>query len=434
MESKDFYYSAVNLMEEIKQLNPQLVSGSDSELCVLTTVDKQTVYAGVTSVKVNAGQIMRSCPEFNAIMTMIDAGESQVEKLITISFSTKEVIQPCEECLKLLYRTNPENKDTEIYVSPNQTEKASEQLAPPPAEETSQPENAGNGFAEAAAAPPPAAAMNKAPKNPLPSAMDFNGFSDGGVGDFGFEAAEPQEEEENQEQFEEKAAANQDNPFYEPPAMQNAAPQTMAPNGQPGYPQPGVPQQPYGQPGYPQPGVPQQPYGQPGYPQQYAYGQPQQQYAYGQPQQQSYYYGQQFQQQQPAYGQPGYPQQQPYGGQQSIYLRQQSVYVQPGQQGGQQSVYIQPGQQGGQQSVYISQPAAHSQPVSSYYSQGVSPAKSDGSTFKNRLANFMDDEDTANGSDANVSKEEMLKQAKEKKKMARLDAEFNKKQAKKKGN
>ena len=80
--------------------------------------------------------------------------------------------------------------------------------------------------------------------------------------------------------------------------------------------------------------------------------------------------------------------------------------------------------------MYISQPAAHSQPVSSYYSQGVSPAKSDGSTYKNRLANFMD-EDSSNGEDSTVSKEEMLRQAREKKKAAKADADFNRRMKKK---
>ncbi|MBR0483954.1 MAG: hypothetical protein IJJ69_04140, partial [Oscillospiraceae bacterium] len=102
MESKEFYNLAVKLMEDMKTKEPQLVSSSDSELCVLVTAEKQAVYAGVTSVKVNAGQIMRSCPEYNAIMAMIPDGETLVEKLVTVSFSSLEVSQPCAECLKLL--------------------------------------------------------------------------------------------------------------------------------------------------------------------------------------------------------------------------------------------------------------------------------------------------------------------------------------------
>ena len=45
METKEFYDLAVKLMEDIKITEPQLVSGSDSELCVLVTEKSQAVYA-----------------------------------------------------------------------------------------------------------------------------------------------------------------------------------------------------------------------------------------------------------------------------------------------------------------------------------------------------------------------------------------------------
>ena len=134
-----------------------------------------------------------------------------------ISFSSKEVSQPCPECLKLLCDTDPENKDTEIYVASNQHVKASELLTPGAANfqknhpEDSQKseisEKSGNpaqqslatGFAAVSENVPPPAAMSQAPKNPLPSANDFAGFAtDGEMGDFGFEAAEIPEETEEQ--------------------------------------------------------------------------------------------------------------------------------------------------------------------------------------------------------------------------------------------
>ncbi|MBE6875772.1 MAG: hypothetical protein E7496_03460 [Ruminococcus sp.] len=414
METKEFYNLAVKLMEDIKIKEPQLVSGSDSELCVLVTAEKQAVYAGVTSVKVNAGQIMRSCPEFNAIMTMIPEGETLVEKLLTVSFSTLEVSQPCAECLKLLYRVNKDNKDTEVFVAQDKTTKAAELLAPDTVADTT-PVTVGEaapapvevsaeaaGFAaDAPAAAPPPPSMNKAPKNPLASANDFSGFS--ADGDFGFEAAEPPEEPDDQNNQQPQA---QSAPFQPAPGMPGA-PQTMG--AQP-FPQ----AQPYGYAQQPQYGYAQQP--------QYGYAQ-QPQYGYAQQPQSQYGYAQQ----PGAYGQP-----------QSMYMRQsvymqpgqqpQSVYMQPGQQP--QSVYMQPGQQ--PQSVYVSQPAAHSQQFSAYqqsnyYSQtGTAPAKSDGSTFKNRLANFMDDGDDASSSSNNsVDEEELMKQAKERKRMAKLDNSFN---------
>ncbi len=87
---KEFYNLAVKLMDNIRQLEPNLVSSRDAELCVLMTESEQ-IYAGITGVKISAGQLMRACPEYNAIMAMIPEGESRVRKLITVSFAHREV-------------------------------------------------------------------------------------------------------------------------------------------------------------------------------------------------------------------------------------------------------------------------------------------------------------------------------------------------------
>ena len=87
--------------------------------------------------------------------------------------------------------------------------------------------------------------------------------------------------------------------------------------------------------------------------------------------------------------------------------------------------------------MYVSQPAAHSQQVSAYqqsnyYSQtGTAPAKSDGSTFKKRLANFVDDgDDTPSSSAAQADNADLMRQAQERKKAAKLDAGFNRRRNK----
>ena len=402
MESKNFYQQSIKLMNDIKNIEPQLVSGSDSEFCLLKT-DKQTIYAGVTSVRIRDGQIMRACPEFNAIMTMIASGETAVEELITVSFNSKEVSQPCPECLKLLCDTNPDNKDTEIYVSPNQHVKTSELLSPgstnsnknkPEETEKSLEKAAATGFAAVSENVPPPPAMSQAPRNPLPSANDFAAFAtDGEMGDFGFEAADlPEEtEKQNENEFEEKVTANQDNPFYAPPEAQSPAPNIMP---QPGsYPQ----QQPMQQQSYYYGQQPAQPYPpQPGMPNSYYYNQP-----YVQPQPASptsYYYNQPPQQQSMYFNQP--PQQQ------SVYFNQPTNHSQT-------------------VSNYYGQ--AQPQPQSSYYSSQAAPTarKTETSAFKNRLANFIDDEtaSTSNSRETGtISRAEMARRAKEQKEKAKKDA------------
>ena len=115
---KHFYNNAVRIMGDIRRLEPSLVSARDSELCVLLT-ENGTTYAGVTSLKVVSGQLMTSCPEFNAIMAMVPEGESRVRQLITISFARKTVSIPCEDCLKLMLRIDPHNADSLIFDAAN---------------------------------------------------------------------------------------------------------------------------------------------------------------------------------------------------------------------------------------------------------------------------------------------------------------------------
>ena len=111
---KEFYHLAVRLMANISRVEPNLVSGHDAEMCIILT-DQQHVYAGITGVRISNGQLMRACPEFNAVISMVPAGESRVEKMITVSFSHHNVSPPCEGCLDLLLRVNAENKDTKIF-------------------------------------------------------------------------------------------------------------------------------------------------------------------------------------------------------------------------------------------------------------------------------------------------------------------------------
>ena len=123
----EFYNLAVKLMDNIGQLEPNLVAARDAELCVLMT-ESQQIYAGITGIKISAGQLMRACPEYNAIMAMIPENETHVLKLITVSFAHHEVSQPCEGCLELLCRVNPKNVNTEVFTTTNSTVKVIEMI------------------------------------------------------------------------------------------------------------------------------------------------------------------------------------------------------------------------------------------------------------------------------------------------------------------
>lgn len=533
---KEFYNLAVKLMDNIRQLEPNLVSSRDAELCVLMT-DSEQIYAGITGVKISAGQLMRACPEYNAIMAMIPEGESRVRKLITVSFAHREVSQPCEGCLALLCRVNKENRDTEIYIASNRAVPASE-LMPEDAEEQTplivpvketaeipvdetfspadevipenerietteiidttaeeiaedaQPEEAAESEPAAAEAAAAETAENAEAAEDAPEAQEEEKDE---FQKFGFEEAE------NDGSFVDHVEVDSDNPFAEENAEAAGEVVTMGaanamndPKGpQSGYMDPTMqPQSGYmqGQGGslYASQPLPGQTSGsvqgggsmyastplpgaqnrggvfqpnnggvfQPG-------AQPMQQQMQQQPMQQPYQqqggypqqgaYQQQGYPQQGGYQQQGYPQQggysqqyqqqysQPYQAQpyQSQYSHQPSgsVYASqplPGSQYGGGSQYASqplPGSQfGGVQHASQPLPGSVPRPNGQPSAQG-SQVKESGSAFQDRLNAFVDGGDDKG--DKPMSKADVLRQAKEKKKMAKIDAEFKKSMRKK---
>ena len=544
---KEFYNLAVKLMDNIRQLEPNLVSARDAELCVLMT-ESQQIYAGITSVKISAGQLMRACPEYNAIMAMVPEGESRVLKLITVSFSHREVSQPCEGCLELLCRVNKENVDTEIYIAANRSVAASElmpelvadapEVAVPVSEEAEAPaevEAAAETPAEVEAAAETPAEGEAAAETPAEGEAAAEAPAEGEAaaeapaegeaaaeapaeGEAAAEAPaeddKPKDDfaqfgfEEAEGDFATHVEIDKDNPFaaesgaveapkvMTPPPTMFDKPQSGYldnPEAQSGYqqqssemstgsmyasqPLPGqqqnggvfqpMQQQPFQpmqqQPFQPMQQQPFQPMQQQPYQQQDVYQQqggfPQQQYPQqgGFPQQQ---YPQQggFPQQQVYQQQGGFPQQQVYqqqGGfpQQQVY-QQQSTQFQPNPQQTsshyshntsqyQQSSQFQPNPAGGAQyasqplpgSTYMSQTAGGamtaSQPLPGSGTSVQQPAQKEaGSAFKERLNAYVDEDEKPK--EKPLSKAEMMRQAKEKKKMAKIDADF-KKQMKKKG-
>ena len=195
------------------------------------------------------------------------------------------------------------------------------------------------------------------------------------------------------------------NPFNKETSGQESAPNSLYENteaaqqqGASGFPNV------YQQQGYPQQG---------GFPQQQGY--PQQG---GFPQQQGYPQQGGFPQQQAYPQQGGFPQQNPYGGGMQNSMYQQGMNAAPYRQG-----YAGPSVHGGAMRSGYQQPQSVSVTLTS---------KPDGeSAFKKRLNNFLgedDDTDNAvNGAGDGMSKEDMLKQAKDRKKVAKANLNFKKK-------
>ena len=163
----------------------------------------------------------------------------------------------------------------------------------------------------------------------------------------------------------------------------------------------------YAQQGYPQQqGFPQQQ----GYPQQQGFPQQQGYPQQGFPQQQGY--PQQGFPQQQGYPQQGMPQPTPYGGGMQNSMYQQNMNAAPYRQG-----YTGQSLHGG--SMYQQQPQQS-------VSVTLTSKPSGESAFKKRLNNFLGDDDDVETGDS-MSKEDMLKQAKDRKKVAKANLNFKKK-------
>ena len=443
MELKQLYETAKEYADKIKQEKPNLVLGSGAYLCLIVT-DSDKIVSGVTGVRVNEGAVETVPAEYHTVGSLKVEFGAKAKQLIIISFEDYSITRPAVSALDLLVSSDEENKECEIAVN--------EQI-----------------FVKYTDYDPEAAYELK----PLMAAEDF--AADASADDFmsGFDEAEAPEPQEAvapetdpvaeavseapmlgaAADFADGFTVDESNPFYEPPASEQPQEAVNALNSTPGeggaapsmfnapsdavqqgaagfdptrYQQPvqGYPQQGgYMQQGYPQQGG----YMQQGYPQQGGYMQQ------GYPQRGGY--PQQGYPQQGGYQQQGYPQQ---GGYQQQGYPQQGGY--PQQQGYQQQGIAPYPQQAAhshyQQSQSVHVGGVQSAPVSTYQqsqqmSQQVSQQVPGGAAFKRRLANFVDDED--DGTSAAVeeelnggapSKADLLKQAKQSKKVAKNNAAF----------
>ncbi|WP_294750208.1 proline-rich domain-containing protein [uncultured Ruminococcus sp.] len=377
MEIGSLYNTAKNFAETLKQKRPELTQ-YDAELCLIIA-DTGDIYSGVSTVSINEGAVEDVSAAKIAVMSVVTAKHVIAKQLIVVSLDDFIYIRPDDEALGILVNSSVDNSSCEIVLSPDE-------------------------------------AVTAASLVPASEAPDFlSGYDEADLGapaefanSIDVDSANPF----NNETGNQDGAPNSLYAHPEEAQMQGASGfPNINPNQQQGYPQ-GYPQQGGFPQGYPQQGFPQ------GYPQQgFPQGYPQQGYPQGYPQQGGFPQG---------YPQQGYPQGYP----------QQGGFPQQGypQQGGfPQGMNAAPYRQG-----YTGHSVHGGAPMRNgvyQQSQSVSvtlTSKPGGeSAFKKRLNSFLDtdDADMANGADsadAGMSKEDMLKQAKDRKKIAKANLNLKK--------
>ncbi|MCM1506787.1 MAG: hypothetical protein NC177_06585 [Ruminococcus flavefaciens] len=407
MELVELYNKAVSLVEKVKSFSSQTAEENDVSLCVIVS-DSNEIYAGITGIRIKGENVTRACSEYNALMSMIADGHVSAKQMMTVSFADGSICLPCSECIDMLYKADENNTQCEIALSVEKSVKACEIGKEEPAE----------------------------PETVHPPIEEAPVFSDEPVSD--------------SFSFEEKFGFDFDDTPAEPVptlADQNTEPQT-------------VPEQPVNPAPYPEQyqNIPQQPSGmnpqfiQPdnmqGYSQSQGYPYPQQTtYPQGYP------YPQQAYQQGYPYPQQAYPQQ-PNG--------MNPQFVQPDNMSAYSQQYGQPVNQPANQGSfpYNAQPypqnPVQSQPIQSvsphqpapytsshYINSGMGsgsvptgsvPLSGEGkSKFRQRLNKFMGEDSpvapvapVSKPTEESLSKDELKRMARDKKKMAKVNADFKK--------
>ena len=94
MDLQEMYNTAVGIIENLRTAGGNYSVSENSSVCVLVTASGR-VYSGLTGTTLENGVVKTSCPEYNAIVSMMTDGERRIAKMMTVMFRNGEVVLPC---------------------------------------------------------------------------------------------------------------------------------------------------------------------------------------------------------------------------------------------------------------------------------------------------------------------------------------------------
>lgn len=107
MEFSELYKAALEVLDP-RRISPDIEAGGVAAALV---TDKGNVYRGVC---IDTACSMGFCAEHGAISAMITAGESRIEKIVSVNWD-KKILPPCGRCREFLLQMG--NPDTLVQVS-----------------------------------------------------------------------------------------------------------------------------------------------------------------------------------------------------------------------------------------------------------------------------------------------------------------------------
>lgn len=125
MELVELYNRAVLLIEEVRKFGGYTADGKNTSLCIIVN-DRNEIFAGINGLKISDGKVSESCSEYNAIASMVMSGSTTAEKMMTVSFADGSVCRPCKECIDMLCKADEKNTQCEIALSTEKSVKVCE--------------------------------------------------------------------------------------------------------------------------------------------------------------------------------------------------------------------------------------------------------------------------------------------------------------------
>lgn len=120
MQINEFYETAKNYAEALKQQKPHYFTDPDSSLCLILT-ENDEIYSAVNSVKLLPESIKNIEAEFNALMYMIYDSKSKAEMVIILSLADYSLRMPTDEWLDFLMRINESNSGAQFVLTPEKS-------------------------------------------------------------------------------------------------------------------------------------------------------------------------------------------------------------------------------------------------------------------------------------------------------------------------
>ena len=119
MNMQELYDSAINIMNSIKASGGNYATYDSMSVSVVLS-ESGKPFTGMNSATIVDGKLKSTCSEYNAITSMMLAGETKINKMISVSFKSNGIVVPCEDCQKLMIEINPENRLAMVGISKNE--------------------------------------------------------------------------------------------------------------------------------------------------------------------------------------------------------------------------------------------------------------------------------------------------------------------------